>query len=65
MPTYKLTAPRNMGQITKGFVLQVASQCSGQPNVTEVERTLKAMGFTDRQTLSYASSGNWKVERIG
>lgn len=64
MPTYKLTAPRNMGKITKGYILQVPSRRNGSPNAQEVETVLKALGFTDRQTLSYASSGNWKVEEL-
>lgn len=64
MPTYKLTAPRNMGQITKGYIIQVPSGRNGNPSAQEVEKVLKALGFTDRQTLSYAASGNWKVEEL-
>lgn len=63
MPTYKLTAPRQLGEVSKGFVLQVASRCSPTPNADEVERALKAAGFTDNNTLSYKASGNWKVEK--
>lgn len=62
MPTYKLTAPRNMGKVTKGYILQISSRCSAQPSVQEVESVLKALGFTDRETLSYSSPGNWTVE---
>lgn len=64
MPTYKLTAPRNMGKITKGYILQVPSGRNGTPSAQEVETVLKALGFTDRQTLGYSSSGNWKVEEL-
>ena len=65
MPTYKLIASRNMGKITKGYVLQVDSHCSSNPAPEEIRNILKTLGFTDRTTLSYASSGNWIVEKIG
>lgn len=64
MPTYKLTAPRNMGKITKGYILQVPSGRNGNPSAQEVETVLKALGFTDGLALSYSSSGNWKVEKL-
>ena len=60
---YKLTAPRTMGKIPKGFVMQVPSSCTSSPTANEIESMLKCMGFTDRVSLSYKSSGNWKVER--
>ncbi|MBO5427257.1 MAG: hypothetical protein J5996_02385 [Prevotella sp.] len=53
-----------MGKITKGYILQVPSGRNGNPSAQEVETVLKALGFTDRQTLGYASSGNWKVEEL-
>jgi hypothetical protein len=62
MPTYKLIASRNMGKI---YVLQVVSHCSSNPAPEEIRNILKTLGFTDRTTLSYASSGNWIVEKIG
>ena len=65
MPTYKLIASRNMGKIKKGYVLQVVSHCSSNPAPEEIRNILKTLGFTDRTTLSYASSGNWIVEKIG
>jgi hypothetical protein len=63
MPAYKLTAPRQLGEVPKGFVLQVASRRSPTPDSTDVERALRAAGFTDNNTLSYKASGNWKVEK--
>ncbi len=61
---YKLTAPRSMGKIPKGFVLQVASCCTARPNSDEVRTALMAAGFTDQSSLGYCSSGNWKVEQV-
>lgn len=63
MPAYKLTAPRRLGEVPKGFVLQVASRCSAGPDANEVERALRAAGFTDNNTLSYKAAGNWIVEK--
>ena len=64
MSLYKLTAPRTMGKIPQGFTLQVPSAMSGNPSPKEVEAALKSAGFTDTSSLSFSSSGNWRVERI-
>ena len=40
MPTYKLIASRNMGKITKGYVLQVVSHCSSNPAPEEIRNIL-------------------------
>lgn len=61
---YRLTAPRSMAKIPKGYVLQVVSSSSPNPNVADVEKALKAAGFTDSFSLSYRSPGNWKVEKL-
>ena len=45
MPTYKLIASRNMGKITKGYVLQVVSHCSSNPAPEEIRNILKTLGF--------------------
>ena len=37
----------------------------GDQTEQEIRNILKTLGFTDRTTLSYASSGNWIVEKIG
>jgi len=65
MSLFKLTAPRSMGKIPKGFVLQVpSSSAGGSPSSREVETALKNAGFTDSSSLSFSSSGNWKIEKI-
>ena len=65
MSLFKLTAPRSMGKIHKGFVLQVpSSSAGGSPSPREVETALKYAGFTDPSSLSFSSSGNWEIEKI-
>lgn len=64
MPTYKLTAKRQMGKIPKGFFIQVASQ-SSTPMPADVERAIVAAGFTDSISRGYKSAGNWEVEKLG
>ena len=61
---YRLTAPRNLGKIPKGYVLQVVSTCTPKPNACDVEEAIKRAGFTDVETRSYRSSGNWLVEEM-
>lgn len=63
MPAYKLTAPRNLGKIPKGFVIQVASQ-SSTPQMADIRKAIIRAGFEDRHSLSYCASGNWKVEKL-
>lgn len=65
MPAYKLTAPKQLGKIPKGFVLQVVSSSSPNPNALDVEKAIIHAGFDDNNTRSYKSSGNWKVEKLG
>lgn len=65
MPAYKLTAPRQMGKIPKGFILQVASSSSPTPNAKDVEDAIIRVGFDDPQSRGYRSAGNWKVEKLG
>ena len=64
MPVYKLTAPRNMGKIPKGFCIQVPSQMVSKPNAHEIEKAIIQAGFTDRDSIGYRSPGNWIVEKI-
>lgn len=64
MPAYKLTAPRQMGKIPKGFVLQVASPCT-PPDAKDIEAAIIRSGFNDPQSRGYRSAGNWKVEKLG
>lgn len=60
---FKLTAPKDMGKVPKGFVLQVPSRCS-TPSNDEIKAALINAGFGDRDSLAYRASGNWKVEKM-
>lgn len=64
MPAYRLTAPRQLGKIPKGFVLLVASNTSPKPDVKDVENAIVRAGFDDNNSRSYKSAGNWKVEKL-
>lgn len=64
MYCFKLKVPRTMGKIPKGFELQVPSAHSGHPSADEVEKALKIAGFTDMNSISYKSSGNWEVKQL-
>lgn len=65
MPSYLLTAKRQMAKIPKGFILQVASRSMPKPAPEDVATALKAAGFSDSQSLSYKAAGNWDVKRQG
>ena len=54
-----------MGKIPKGFELQVTSALTGdRPGADEVEKALRIAGFTDMNSLSYKSPGNWEVKQL-
>ncbi|MCH5598662.1 hypothetical protein [Niabella ginsengisoli] len=61
MPAYKLTAPRQFGDMPKGYTFQVAS--SPAPNAQDIEKEIARLGF-NKQAQSYKSAGNFKVEKI-
>lgn len=65
MVAYKLTAPRQLGKIPKGFVIQVASSSTSKPSAQEVEAAIVRAGFDDNHSRSYRCAGNWKVEKLG
>lgn len=64
MPTYKLTAPRQFGDMPKGYTFQVASATLQTPNAQDIEKEIARLGF-NKQAQSYRSAGNFKVEKIG
>lgn len=64
MSCYRLTAPRQLGKVPKGYSLMVPSRCTGSPDSQEVRQALINAGFTDPDSLSYRSYGNWKVEKL-
>ena len=63
MALYKLTAPRQLGDMPKGYEFQVTSRTSPIPNPKDVEKEIIRLGF-NKHAQSYKSSGNFKVERI-
>ena len=63
MPVYKLTAPRQFGDMPKGYTFQVASATTPSPNAQEVEKEITRLGF-NKQAQSYKSPGNFKVEKV-
>jgi hypothetical protein len=62
MAIYKLTAPRQFGDMPKGYTFQVTSS-STPPNVLDIEKEIARLGF-NKQAQSYKSPGNFKVEKI-
>ena len=63
MQVYRLVAPRRMGRIPEGFEMMVYTYCN-YCDVDDVKESLKRFGFTDDDSPSYASSGNWRCTRI-
>jgi hypothetical protein len=63
MALYKLTAPRQLGDMPKGYTFQVASASSPNPDQKDIEKEISRLGF-NKQAQAYRSAGNFKVERI-
>ncbi len=63
MALYKLTAPRQFGDMPKDYTFQVASATTPTPNAQDVEKEIVRLGF-NKQAQSYKSPGNFKVEKI-
>lgn len=63
MPVYKLKAPRQFGDMPKGYEMQVASASSSTPNAQDVEKEIKRLGF-NKQAQSYKSAGNFEVKKV-
>ena len=63
MALYKLTAPRQFGDMPKGYEFQVPSSMSPTPTAQDVEKAIVRLGF-NKQAQSYKSPGNFKVEKI-
>lgn len=62
MPAFKIIAKRDCGQIKKGFEFMVNTGCSDPSNA--IKDYLTKMGY-DQHTISFHSSGNWTVVKIG
>lgn len=64
MAIFKLTAPRQLGDMPKGYEFQVNSPTtSPNPNAQDVEKEIAKLGF-NKQTQSYRSPGNFEVKKI-
>ena len=62
MPTYRCRAPRDFGQITKGFEIQVCS--TGNLIPPDLKPVLERMGF-DKLTVDHFSSPcSWEVKKV-
>jgi hypothetical protein len=63
MALYKLTAPRQFGDMPKDYEFQVTSATTPKPNAQDVEKEITRLGF-NKQAQSYKSPGNFKVDKI-
>jgi hypothetical protein len=63
MALYKLTAPRQFGDMPKGYEFQVPSASIPKPDAKDVEKVIERLGF-NKDAQSYKSPGNFKVEKI-
>jgi len=63
MALYRLTAPRQFGDMPKGYTFQVASATTPTPNTQDIEKEIARLGF-NKQAQSYKSAGNFKVEKL-
>lgn len=62
MPVYKLKAPRQFGDMPKGYEFQVASATSLTPNAQDIEKEIARLGF-NKPAQSYKSAGNFEVKK--
>lgn len=63
MALYKLTAPRQFGDMPKDYEFQVPSATSPTPNAQDIEKEIARLGF-NKQAQSYKSAGNFRVVKI-
>lgn len=63
MTNYKLTCPRQYGDMPKGFTFVVASSSIPKPNAQDIEKEIIKLGF-NKQAQSYKSSGNFEIEKL-
>ena len=61
MPAFRIIAPKDMGEVKKGFEFVVNSNSNDPSNA--IREYLTRMGYNQR-TISHYSSGNWKFERL-
>jgi len=62
MPVYKLTSPRQYGDMPKGYEFQVTSGSLPKPNAQDIEKEIIKLGF-NKQAQSYKSPGNFTITK--
>ena len=62
MALYKLTAPRQFGDMPKDYTFQVASATTPTPNAQDVEKEIARLGF-NKQAQTYKSAGNFEITK--
>ena len=62
MPVYKLKAPRQYGDMSKGYEFQVNSSSLPKPNAQDIEKEIARLGF-NKQAQSYKSAGNFEITK--
>ena len=63
MALYKLTAPRQYGDMPKGYQFQVNSSTIPTPNIIDIEKEIIRLGF-NRQAQSYKRPGSGNSVQI-
>lgn len=67
MPTWRITAPQNMGGISKGESFIVVTRTTGNPDATDIEEVLYINGYKESgggTARSYRAAGNWDCVKI-
>ena len=67
MATWRITAPRNMGRVSKGKSFIVVTRTTGNPDATDIEEVLYINGYKESgggTARSYRASGNWECVKI-
>lgn len=67
MATWRITAPKNMGRISKGESFIVVTRTTGNPDATDIEEVLYINGYNESgggTARSYRASGNWECVKI-
>ena len=63
MPVYRLKAPKQLGDMPKGYEFQVASASFPTPNSQDIEKEIARLGF-NKHAQSYKAAGNFEVKKM-
>ena len=67
MATWRITAPKNMGRVSKGESFIVVTRTTGNPDATDIEEVLYINGYKESgggTARSYRAAGNWECVKI-